>query len=175
MFEDTLDLAENKLLVLYIFSKLEFPISNIQVTQIVLENNLINYFTLQQYILELVSSDFLNYSEETEKKRLFISEKGNKVLSLFQNRLSTNKKDILDDYLKKQTENIKKEISVTAEYTLGKSNSFVVDLKASENDVILINLKLSVESNKQAKALCARWKENSSELYTKIKNLLTEN
>ena len=174
MFGDTLDLAENKLLVLYIFSKLKFPISNIQVTQIVLENNLINYFTLQQYILELVSSDFLNYTTEEEKKRLFISEKGSRVLTLFQNRLSNNKKSILDDYLKMQTENIKKEISVTADYTLGKSNSFVVDLKASENDMILINVKLSVASNKQAKVLCAKWKENSSEIYNKIINLLIE-
>ena len=77
MLGDSLDLAENKLLVLYIFSKLKFPISNIQVTQIILENNLINYFTLQQYILELVSSDFLNYTTEDEKQRLFISENSN--------------------------------------------------------------------------------------------------
>jgi len=174
MFGDTFNLAENKLLVLYIFSKLNFPISNIQVTQIVLENNFINYFTLQQYILELVSSDFLNYTKETEKQRLFISNQGNRVLSLFQNRLSSNKKDILDDYLKKQTENIKKEIEVTAEYTLGKSDSFVVDLMVSENEIIIINLKLSVASNKQAKFLCAKWKENSSELYNKIINLLIE-
>ena len=174
MLGDSLDLAENKLLVLYIFSKLKFPISNIQVTQIILENNLINYFTLQQYILELVSSDFLNYTTEDEKQRLFISEKGNKVLLLFQNRLSSNKTAILDDYLKKQTENIKKEISVTADYTLGKSNSFVVDLKTSENDMILVNVKLSVSSNKEAKVLCAKWKENSSELSSKILNLLIE-
>ena len=172
MFEDTLDLAENKLLVLYIFNKLKFSISNIQITQIVLENNLINYFTLQQYMLELVSSGFLNYTKETEKQRLFISEKGIKVLSLFENRLSSNKTDIIDTYLKSQTENIKKEIAVSADYTIGKSNSFVVDLRTSENDIVLMNLKLSVASNKQAKALCAKWKENSAELYDKIVNLL---
>ena len=43
MFEDTLELAENKLLLLYIFDKIKIPITNNKITQIILENNFINY------------------------------------------------------------------------------------------------------------------------------------
>ena len=52
MFENSAELAENKLLLLYILQVLKRPISNSQLTEIILENNLINYFTLQQYISE---------------------------------------------------------------------------------------------------------------------------
>ena len=48
MFENTSELAENKLLLLYILKTIDEPISNAQLTDIVLENSLINYFTLQQ-------------------------------------------------------------------------------------------------------------------------------
>ena len=172
MFGDTLDLAENKLLLLYIFNKIKFPISNIQVTQIVLENNFMNYFTLQQYISDLMNANFLNHTEEQGKQRLLITEKGTKVLSMFDNRIPSSKKDILDDYLKKKLDNIKKEVTVSADYTIEKSNSFMVTLKVSENDIDLINLKLNVPSNKQARELCAKWKNSSSDLYNNIMQLL---
>ncbi|MEG2354050.1 MAG: DUF4364 domain-containing protein, partial [Clostridium sp.] len=35
MYEDTLELAENKLLLLYIIDKIKIPVSNIQLTDIV--------------------------------------------------------------------------------------------------------------------------------------------
>ncbi|GLC28740.1 DUF4364 family protein [Clostridium omnivorum] len=172
MFEDTLELAEHKLLLLYIFNKIKFPISKNQITQIILENNFINYFTLQQYISELLSSGFLVQIMDDNKHRLNITDKGNKVLSLFESRLSQNKKDAIDAYLKNHLQNIKKEVTVSADYTIEGSNNFIVNLRAFENNVILIDLKLNVASNKQARELCDKWKSNSSDLYNKIVQLL---
>ncbi|WPC41383.1 DUF4364 family protein [Clostridium sp. JS66] len=172
MFEDTLELAENKLLLLFIFKKIKFPVSNNQITQIILENNFINYFTLQQYLNELLSSNFLKYTDETGNHRLVITEKGIKVLSLFENRISEDKINAVEDYLNKEIKNIKKEVTITADYTLGKKGNFIVNLKAIENDSILIDIKLNVGSNKDAKDLCHKWKNNSSELYEKIIQLL---
>ena len=67
MYENSAELAENKLLVLYVIKSLKQPISNTQLTEIILENNFINYFTLQQYISELEYSDFVKYIEKNEK------------------------------------------------------------------------------------------------------------
>ena len=44
MYDSTLELAENKLLLLYIIKSIKYPISNTQLTDIVLENSFINYF-----------------------------------------------------------------------------------------------------------------------------------
>ena len=56
MYENSAELAENKLLVLYVIKTLKYPVTNTKLTEIILENNFINYFTLQQYIGELISS-----------------------------------------------------------------------------------------------------------------------
>ena len=67
MYENSAELAENKLLVLYVIKSLKQPISNTQLTEIILENNFINYFTLQQYISELEYSNFVKYIEKMRK------------------------------------------------------------------------------------------------------------
>lgn len=174
MFDDTLELAENKLLILYLFNKIKFPVSNNQLTQIILENNFINYFTLQQYLTELVSSKFIKYTDESGNHRFAITDKGIKVLALFGNRISNSKIEIIDNYLKNQMESIKKEVAVTADYTIENNNNFIVNLKATENDSILIDIKINVGSNKQARNLCEKWKSNSSDLYNSIIQLLIQ-
>lgn len=174
MYEDTLELAENKLLLLYIIDKIKIPVSNIQLTDIVLENSLLNYFTLQQYIFELTSSNFIKSMEKEGRLRIGLTEKGVKVLSMFFNRLSPSKTKVIDDYLDKHIQNIKRQLTITADYTMDDNNSFIVNLGATENDSILIDMKLSVGSNKEARKLCSKWKENCSEIYTNLIGILID-
>ena len=163
MYENSAELAENKLLVLYVIKSLRQPISKTQLNEIILENNFINYFTLQQYISELETSEFVCYIEKNNKKLITITQKGENVLSIFNERISPIKRDIIDNYI-----SIKKELTIHSDYTIEKNNSFIVDLKALEDEILLIDLKISVPTKKQASTLCAKWKENPSDIYTKI-------
>lgn len=172
MYENSAELAENKLLVLYVTNSLKHPITNTQLTEIILENNFINYFTLQQYISELIASDFLRYETVNDKNLIHITEKGVNALSFFSDRISSIKKKIIDDYLLSIIDSIKKELTIHSDYTIGKDNSFIVNLQALENDNLLISLKVSVPSKKQALSLCNRWKDNPSDIYNKIMNSL---
>ena len=172
MYENSAELAENKLLVLYVIQSLKQPISKTQLTEIILENNFINYFTLQQYISELESSEFVGYVEKNNKKLITITKKGENVLSFFNERISPIKRDIIDNYISKTIDNIKKELTIHSDYTIEKNNSFIVDLKALEDEILLIDLKISVQTKNQASNLCERWKENPSDIYTKIVQVL---
>lgn len=172
MFENTTELAENKLLLLYVLEVLNRPISNTQLTELVLENNLINYFTLQQYISELDSAQFISYKDINEKKLLAITKKGENVLSFFKDRISPSKITIVNNYLNDKLDLIKKELTVQSDYTLEKNDSFLVDLKALEDNSTLMELKISVPTKKQAITLCSKWQNNPSDIYTNIINLL---
>ncbi|WP_294385077.1 DUF4364 family protein [uncultured Clostridium sp.] len=172
MYETSAELAENKLLVLYVIKSLRQPISKTQLTEIILENNFINYFTLQQYISELEIAEFVEYIEKNNKKLITITTKGENVLSIFNDRISPIKRDIIDNYISKAIDNIKKELTIHSDYTIEKNNSFIVNLKALEDETLLIDLKISVPTKKQATSLCNRWKENPSDIYTKIVQVL---
>lgn len=175
MFENTADLAENKLLLIYILDKIHSPISNTQLTEIVLENNFMNYFTFQQYISELNDSDFLHYSDINGKSLLSLTNKGEKVLSFFKDRIPEAKILIVNNYLKERLDLIKKELTIHSDYLPLKDDNFIVELTATEGNDLLLNLKLSVPSKKQAVNLCHKWQENSSSLYNDIVTLLLKN
>lgn len=174
MNKDSTELAENKLLLLYIIKSVTIPLSNTQLTDIVLENSFVNYFTLQQYISELVNTDFLKYVEVDTKKSLQLTKKGENVLLLFKDRLSSSKLTKIDNYLSTKLESLKKEFSITADYIPANEDSFIVNLKAIENNTLLLDLKVNVVSKKQAVDLCTKWKHNSADIYNKILNALIE-
>lgn len=170
MYESSSELAENKLLMLYVLKAINEPISNTQLTEIILENNFINYFTFQQYLSELEEAKFVEYHKANDKNLLVLTKHGETVLSLFKSRLSNTKIAIIDQYIKNEIESIKKELTIHADYTLGDNDSFIVDLKAIENQSLLMELKLSVPSKNQAISICNKWKANPSDIYNTIIN-----
>lgn len=172
MFENTAELAENKLLLLYILETIKNPISNSQLTELILENNLLNYFTLQQYISELVESNFASYTDMNDKKLLKITDRGISVLSFFSSRVSKEKKELLSEKIKEKYDLFKKELTIQSDYTPLSDDNFLVELKAFEGKDVLMDLKLSVATKKQATTLCNKWQKNSSETYNSILNVL---
>ncbi|HBM79549.1 MAG: DUF4364 family protein [Clostridiales bacterium] len=165
MDEITQELAENKLLLLYIFNKIKNPITNAKIIEIVLDNNLINYFLLQQYLSELVSSGFLKTIIEDKKKYLAISPSGQKVLQYFEDRISTKKKDIVRLYFKKYPDLLKKQLDINADYFPAKDNNFIVSCSIFENGSTLFDFKLSVKSVAEAKKICRSWRLNALKYY----------
>ena len=94
-------------------------------------SSIINYFMLQQYVSELISSEFLEYkTQDDDKEIIVLTEKGDKVLFFFKDRISPNKLKLIDEYVRKHVEKIKKELSISADYTVGEDSSFIVNLKA---------------------------------------------
>lgn len=173
MFEDTQELAENKLLLLYIFDNVQLPLSNTLITEIVLENNLLNYFQLQQYLSELVDSGFLRLEKENKKQLYNLNPTGKNVLRYFENRISNSKKEILKSYLKSRSEILKKEVEITADYFPGDDNDYTITCKITENSSTIIELKLKADSNDKAKAICSKWKADPYKIYNSIMDSLT--
>ena len=170
MFNNITELAESKLLLLYIFDCFDLPLSNSHIIQVVLENNLMNYFTLQQYLSELVEGGFLNDVKEDKRHILSITARGRDVLNYFSSRIPDKKKIIIDEYIKKHIINIKNEIEIIAQYE-PYNDKFLADLKLTDRGNLLIELKLPVNSNEEARELCKIWKENPRDIYEKVTNL----
>ncbi len=172
MFDDKSKSAVNKLIVLHILDKIEMPLTNTQITNIVLENNIINYFALQESLAELTQSDLVKL-EETEQKVTFQpSEIGLKTINMFQNKISNSVRTTLTEYIVKNKDRIKKESEIQADFSKKNEHEYIVNLRAIENDIVIIDLKLSVVSVKQAKFICEKWKSSSGKIYGQIMDTL---
>ena len=73
VYNKTRALAENKLLILYLVKKIEIPLSNSEIWQFVSEKNLMDYFSAQQYLSELVESRLLEMTTENNTTRYTIT------------------------------------------------------------------------------------------------------
>lgn len=175
MFKDTAELAESKLLILYILNSLSMPVSNSHITHIILENNLINYFSLQQYISELVERNFITDTKEDKRHMLNITSEGSEALNLFINRIPEKKKKIIDEYVKRHMLDIKREVEIVSEYEPYTNGKFLVSLKLMNKDETMIELKLPADTNADAKNICKIWKENSSDIYSRIIDMFKNN
>lgn len=173
--ENSNELAQNKLILIYIFNTVDYPMTNSEITQFVLENNHMNYFLVQQYLRELVDSEFLSIVTKDGNEYYNITSKGSEVLKYFCERIPKETKDIIEEkYLIKKKEKIK-ETQILGNYYKKNESEFIVNLKVIENEITLFNLSLNVVSKKQAKMICNRWKENPETLYKQFIQLLTDN
>ncbi|MGI6188389.1 MAG: DUF4364 family protein [Clostridiales bacterium] len=174
MPEQAINIADNKLSILYYVHSLDIPLTNTQVTQFFLENNIMNYFDLQQLLGQLVSSEHLICLETGHKSFYSITQKGRRTLRLFQGHIPKWLRHAIDIYTAQNLNKFKRENQITAEYKRVSSKDYQVICRVMENDIVLIDLRLSVTDSKQARIICNNWDTKAPEIYKYIMQQLTE-
>ena len=139
MIQDTNTLAEDKLSILYFMGCLGIPLTNGQITRF-LENNIINYFELQQYIIELISGGLIDNMETGNSQFLTLTSKGNSVLTFFKKRISPTLRNIIESYAENNRDRLKDESQITADYKKINHKQYEVLCRVTEKD--LVELKL---------------------------------
>ena len=162
------ELAENKLILLYIIDKVNIPISNLQITKIILENKFMNYFTLQQLLNELCSSNYL-LNENVDNKAFYtITPLGKQTLGYFNKHIPSGIKRLIDNSIANIRSNIRNETFISADYIPGGENDFTVSCQVREDNFNLIDLKITVGTKNDARRICENWKKYSQEIYSEI-------
>jgi len=166
--ENSRELAENKLILLYIINNLEAPVSNLLLTKIILENKLMNYIFLQQYLDELCDGKLLEKIDIEDKLSYRISPAGNQSLDYFTSLIAAGTKSRIDEALSNNKKRMKYENSIVADFEAVNENEYIANLKISEGKFNYIDLKVTVGSRNDAKKICNNWAKNSEKLYKKI-------
>lgn len=171
--ENTEELAQNKLLLLYIINTATSKFNNNQITEFVLNKDYMNYFLVQQYLSELIHANFIEIIHDDQDQIYSIQEKGKAALSYFEERIPDKiKLELNEEYNKiEKKKEIEKEI--VTEYYEKENNQFVINLKLVENEETLFSLYLDVATKDQAELICNRWKNDTEHIYQNIINILT--
>jgi len=172
--ESTHELAVNKLIILSFIYQTGMPLSTSEITDFITLNNFAEYFSVQQYIADLTSSDFLEKYEENHKTYYNITEEGYRTLEMFSSQIPQYIKEIILLYITKNKKKFRNEREIKAEYFPEKTNEFSVQCSISEKGSILLSIKANVASKEQAKLICENWKNNSSYIYSTIFQCLTQ-
>ncbi|MDR5659390.1 DUF4364 family protein [Serpentinicella sp. ANB-PHB4] len=173
MFVNTSEqLAENKLVLLYILNEINMPVTNGQITEFILENDFMNYFMLQQYISELKEVGFVEVTEKDQLEYITLTKKGINTLDFFINRIPKNTINAINELVKSKKIEIIQSAQITADYKKLDNNECLVHLAVIEKDMPIMELTLNVPNVNQAKEICSNWKNHSEDIYSNIIHLL---
>lgn len=165
---NTEDMAQSKLLILYILNMLPSKITNTELSELVLEKGYMNFFALQQYLNEMVEGELIEVVVEDDIKKYNILEKGILTLDLLNNKIPDTTKQELENQFKLQKLLEKRETQVIGEYFKKENEQYTVNLRLVENDDTLFSLYFEVATEEQGQKICNMWKNNTESIYQKV-------
>lgn len=174
--ESIRQLAEHKLIILHLLQKMGIALSNSEICQFLLEKNYMDYFSIQQYLTELVDAGWLEKSWEQNNTRYTLTDEGDEIVNYFLNHISEHAKNEINTYVQENSKRIRAEYAVTANYFPEINDDFLVKCGLNDDDGnILMEISVSVVSKQQALAICRNWRKNVSHLYGTILTSLVKN
>ena len=163
------ELAENKLIILYFLYQMDMPLSTAQLVDFAAEGDYMDYFSLSQYLTQLVDTGMLESEQGEGNNTLYdITEAGEETLRIFSKQIPYSKRTSICEYVSSNKKRIKKEYEVVANYFYNGENDYMVKCGVYEEDTALMEISMSVVSKDQAKRIKKNWKENVTELYGSI-------
>lgn len=162
-----------KLIVLYMLEKVDFPLTNGQISEFILDKGYTTYFKLQQALSEMVDARFI-HEEITPNRTLYhLTEEGRETIQFFSNKLSPAIRNDIDTFFFEHKYELRDEVSVKADYFPNANQEFSVRCQVIENNMNLVDLTLVVPTEHEAEVIANNWRHKSEEIYALLmKNLL---
>ncbi len=157
-----------KLIVLYILNRVDFPLSNAQIADLITQHNYTTYFNVQEVIADLVDDKYISLQQTKNASLYRITEEGRETLDFFYHTISPEIRDEIDLYLSEKKYDLREEVSNIADYYEIKTNEYEVELKVVERDTAVIEIRLQVPSKEDAETMCAHWKKKNADIYAYI-------
>jgi len=163
MLQDPLTLY--KLIVLYMLNRVTFPLTTAQVSDFILDKEYTNFLTLQQVLNELTDAEMISTRSIRNRTHLGITEEGKETLNFFRNRISDAIKNDIDTYFRENEITLRNEVSVLGDYYKSTSGEYEAHLVAKDRGIRLVDITLSVPSEKMAATICDNWQNKNQEIY----------
>lgn len=176
MSDSISQLAENKLIILYLIEKMGIALSNSEICQFSLEKNYMDYFSVQQYLSELVEVGWLDKSRDNNNTRYTLTTDGEEVVNYFIRHISERAKNEINIYVHENRKRIRAEFEVTANYFLELNDDYLVKCSLFDSDgSSLMDINVAVATKEQARLICKNWKRNVNKIYSSILSSLISN
>ena len=157
-----------KLIILYMLEKVNFPLTNNQVTGFILEQGYTDYFHVQRAISELVECDLIHEQTIRNATHYKATEEGRKTLEYFKKDISGRIKDDIDAFLRENAFELRNEVSTLSDYDRTPNDEYSVRCRVREGNSTLIELNFTVPTEEAAKKVCQNWPKECQNLYMHI-------
>lgn len=161
-----------RVMILYMLNQVEYPLTNTQITNFILEKEYTNYFTVQEILSDLISSQLITAESTHNNTRYRITSYGQETLGFFHVKISDAIKEDIRTYFVEHDFDLKQETSVYADYYKVPGEGYAVRCRIRNLETDIVDLTLHVTSRQQAEAVCQNWKKNHFPIYETLMDTL---
>ena len=173
MNENREQIAENRIIILYILNELALPITNLQLTDILASRTFMDYFSQQEIFSELLEFSLIKeLTDETERKFYVITNEGKSALAALPELIPPPIKQNFDSNKKLIKEMIKRDWEINATQHIDENDNHFVRLFVRDGDTFLVDMKILAGSKKLASEMCVNWRKNTEKVYSELINNL---
>lgn len=155
------DALLNKLILLFVFDKMECPLTENTILDICCSsNNWISYMDCKPIINQLIDHGFIYKLPPSGGEALYsITPDGRVCLADFFVQIPSSVRENISRFVKTNCLKYKKRQEFVADYYMNKDGTYTVNLKIMEPAHAVLELKLVVPSRLTAKNIYKRWEE----------------
>jgi hypothetical protein len=168
-------LAESKIILLYLASRMPSGIEHDEIVRMNAEGNWMLYFDMEQYLLELVEDGLLTLKDEGIGRKLYAATaQGLHVVGLLKADIPLQVRSFIDAQLAERRQGMERAQEITAGYVQDSASEYPVALKIMENGLPLLEMNLTAPSAQSAEAVCARFQAQAADIYAELTERLTK-
>ncbi len=161
------DVSTNKLILLFVFDKMEVPLTMNTITDMCCNaNDWLTYMDCPTILNKLVAANLIDEDISATNESMYsITYDGRICLASFFTNIPTSLRESISLFVKKNHNKYKRQQECYNDYYMNKDGTFTVNLKIVEPAQPLLEMKLVVASKNIAKDICNRWQDMSQDTY----------
>ena len=168
-----------KLVILFTLEKMEFPLKEDTIYDIIYyRNNWMNYMDCKEYLYKLVESNLVykTISKDGEE-RFNITYDGRNCLHHFGNKIDSALREQITEYTKVNRLHFKRSQEYVSTFFKSEDGSYIVVLKIrpdTTQEEAMFEIKIKAPSRLAAIEACNKWQENAHMAYEAIYDMFIE-
>lgn len=171
---DKEELAESKVLILYILSNINKPVTNSELLDLTQSIEDVNYFYFQQFLIDLKENGYLLEYEQEKQRYYAITRAGRETVRLTIDMLPGTLKDKVDETLKGTLKRIENEEAIYADFFPSKEDDIMIKCGIKENGKKIFEVQVFSSSRDNAIKIIDNWKKNAGIIYPQIVEMLNK-
>lgn len=165
-------LTKDKLLLLHLFDRTPYALSERQVYTILFETDSMPYFDFCEAFAQLCEDGYLSGDDAVSGQTYTLTPNGAEALSLFGESVPLSLRARVSDYETTHREHLQSAEQYLSKMQQEPDGGYTVQLMAAEGDRVLFCVTLSAATRELAVQMRRNWKAACPELYGKTLDLL---
>ena len=169
------DSSLNKLILLFVFDKMEVPLSeNTVLDMCCSSNNWLAYMDCQPILNQLLECGWIYDIGSSGEPLYTITPDGRICLANFFINIPASTREAISIFVKNNRTKYRRKQECVADYFMNKDGTYTVYVKILEPSQLMLEIKLVVADRQTAKTVYKKWEEKAGNVYATVYEALVD-